>query len=82
MFDLRIPESRLEEYIHNDDELRKLSYKTLFHKEFTENLDKTFPYLDMKLKDVGIPPFDVVQVSTEKGVHYVELSADARYFEL
>lgn len=82
VFDLRIPESRLEEYIHNDDELRKLSYKTLFHKEFTENLDKTFPYLDMKLKDVGIPPFDVVQVSTEKGVHYVELSADARYFEL
>ena len=26
---------------------------------------------------IGIPPFDVIQVSTDKGVSYVELTADA-----
>lgn len=79
-FDIRIPESKLEEYIGNDAELRKLSYKTLFHKSFIENIDDTFPYKDMTLQQIGIPLFDIIQVATEKGQFYVELSGDAYLF--
>lgn len=79
-FDIRIPESQLEEYIGNNAELRKLSYKTLFHKSFIENIDDTFPYKDMTLQQIGIPLFDIIQVATEKGQFYVELSGDAYLF--
>lgn len=79
-FGLKIPESRLDEYIEADEELRRLSYRTLFHKCFLENIDDSFPYPEMTLKEVGIPSFDVIQVSTEKGVFYVELTGDAHLF--
>lgn len=77
VFDLRIPESKLDDYIQGNEELRKLSYKSLFHKDFIENIDECFPYPEMKLTEVGIPCYDVLQVSTEKGRYYVELTADA-----
>ena len=76
-FIVKLPESKLDGYIKNDDELRKLSYKTLFHKCFIENIDDSFPYPKMSLKDIGIPLFDVIQVSTEKGQFFVELTKDA-----
>lgn len=81
-FNLKIPESKLENYIKKDEELRKLSYKTIFHKCFIENIDETFPYMDMSLEEVGIPLFDILQVSTEKGIFYVELSGDAELYKL
>lgn len=81
-FNLKIPESKLENYIKKDEELRKLSYKTIFHKCFIENIDGTFPYMNMSLEEVGIPLFDVLQVSTEKGIFYVELSGDAELYKL
>lgn len=75
-FEVMLPESKLDAYIDKDKELRQLSYKTLFHKSFYENIDSEFPYQDLTLQEIGIPPFDVVQVSTDKGMFYVELSAD------
>lgn len=79
-FRIMLPESKLDEYINNNAELRKLSYHTLFHKSFYENIDAGFPYQDLSLQQIGIPLFDVVQVSTEKGLFYVELSGDAPSF--
>jgi adenylyltransferase/sulfurtransferase len=79
-FRIMLPESKLEEYINNDAELKKLSYRTLFHKSFYENIDAKFPYQDLSLMQIGIPSFDVIQVSTEKGQFYVELSGDAPSF--
>lgn len=81
-FEMHIPESKLEETIQSDDELRKLSYRTIFHKCFFENIDNEFPYRDLSLKDIGIPYYDIIQVSTEKGLKYVELSKDASYYGL
>ena len=75
-FDVMMPESKLDAYISENAELRKLSYKTLFRKSFFENIDKDFPFPELTLQQIGIPPYDVVQVSTEKGLFYVELSAD------
>lgn len=81
-FDIRIPESQLDNYISSNDELRKLSYRTLFHKCFIENIDDYFPYMEMSLKEIGIPLFDILQVSTNKGQFFVELSADATIYKL
>ena len=75
-FDVMLPESKLDAFIDKDKELRQLSDKTLFHKSFYENIDSEFPYQDLTLQEIGIPPFDVVQISTEKGLFYVELTAD------
>ena len=79
-FKLLIPESKLDETIQSNEELRKLSYRTLFHKCFYENIDNDFPYMDLSLAEIGIPLYDIIQVSTEKEMNYVELSNDARYF--
>lgn len=76
VFNLRIPESKLEDYIGQDKELRVLSRTTLLHKDFIENINDSFPYPELKLSQVGIPYYDVLQVSTEKGLFYVELTAD------
>ncbi len=81
-FNVMLPESKLDDYITGSEELRQLSYRTIFHKCFIENIDETFPYLDMALKDIGIPLFDVFQVSTEKGIYYVELTGDAQVYNL
>ena len=81
-FIVKLPESKLDGYIKNDDELRKLSYKTFLHKCFIDNIDDSFPYPEMSLKDIGIPLFDVIQVSTEKGQFFVELTKDASIYNL
>lgn len=81
-FDVRIPESRLDEIIRGDEELRRLSYRTLFHKIFIENIDEYFPFKEMRLTQVGIPLFDVIQVTTDKGLFYVELTGDAGHYGL
>lgn len=81
-FLVQLPESKLDNYITNNEELRKLSYKTLFHKCFIENIDEYFPYKEMSLKEIGIPLYDVIQVSTEKGQFFVELTKDASIYNL
>ena len=79
-YDVMIPESKLDGYINNNAELRKLSYRTLFHKSFFENIDSDFPYKELTLQQIGIPQFDVIQVATEKGQFFVELTGDAHLF--
>lgn len=81
-FVVKLPESMLEDYIKKNKEVRMLSYKTLFHKDFYENIDDTFPYQDMKLKEIGIPLYDVMQVSSDKGQFYIRLSKDAVAYDL
>ena len=81
-FVLHIPESKLEDTIQSNEELRKLSYRTIFHKCFYENVDESFPYMELSLIEIGIPRYDIIQVSTDKGLKYVELSKDAGYFGL
>lgn len=79
-FKVMIPESKLDNYIKEDKELRQLSYRTLIHKHFFENIDDRFPYQELTLQQIGIPPFDVIEVSTDKGVYHLELTGDADLF--
>lgn len=81
-FDVKLSESQLDEYIKKDKELRLLTYKTLFHKVFFENIDESFPYQEMRLREIGIPLYDVIQVSSDKGQFFVRLSKDAVVYGL
>lgn len=75
-FRVMIPESKLDSLINENVEMRKLSYKTIFHKKFYENIDSEFPFQNLTLAQIGIPHFDIIKVSTNKGEFFVELSAD------
>lgn len=79
-YEVMIPESRLDGFINANQELKKLSYRTIFHKSFYENIDADFPYQDLTLQQIGIPLFDVIQVSTDKGLYFVELSGDTQLY--
>ncbi len=79
-FCVMMAESRLERHISNDAELRRLSYRNKFYKSFFTDINNDFPYKDLTLKQIGIPPFDVVQVTTPKGLYFVELSDDKQLF--
>lgn len=81
-FIIKLPESKLDNYISNNEELRRLSYKTIIHKCFIENVDESFPYQEMSLVEIGFPHYDVIQVSTDKGVFYVELTKDSDKYNL
>lgn len=79
-FEVMIPESKLDDCINNNPEMKRLSYRTLFHKSFYEVIDRHFPYLDMSLQQIGIPSFDVLEVVTDKGLYHVELTGDSNLF--
>lgn len=80
-FEVMLPDSKVEEYILRNPELRKISYRTKFLKSFYENIDSEFPYQDLTLRQIGIPYFDVIQVTSENGLYYVELSDDCSIIE-
>lgn len=80
-FEVMVPESMLDNVISADREMRNLSYRTLFHKHFYENIDDSFPYQELTLRQIGIPYYDVIRVATEKGEYFVELSADRSLFD-
>lgn len=79
-YEVMLPESKLDNYINSHAELRKLSYRTLFHKSFYEVIDNSFPYMDMTLQQIGIPPFDVIEVVTSKKLYHIELTGDSKMF--
>jgi len=75
-----LPESDIHEYIDTNDEIRDIQAYEGFYQNDFENLDSSFPYRNLTLKQTGIPYFDIIQVSTEKGIYYVELSMDKKYY--
>ena len=79
-----LPDSKIHQYIDASMELKDISFLEggLYQNEF-KDIDQTFPYPDLTLKQTGIPYLDVLQVATEKGYAYVELSGDVgRYKNL
>ena len=76
-----LPESKIPNFIDASKELEYLSVKDggLYQRAY-ENIDEEFPFPDLTLKQIGIPYLDVLQVTTEKGYFYVELSEDKKRF--
>lgn len=80
-FNVMIPESELDGLISGTPELKKLSHLTLFHKKFHENIGSGFPFQDLTLRQTGIPHFDIIKVSADKGEFFVELTGDKEKFQ-
>ena len=76
-----LPESKIPDYINQTKELRDLQVNEGFYQNSFENINESFQYLYFTLKQTGVPYFDVVQVSTENGVFFVELSKDKDKYE-
>ena len=70
-----LPESEIPNYIDTKRELYTRLRRDLNQNEY-ENIDESFPYQNLTLKQIGIPYWDVIQITTEKGLHYIELGAD------
>jgi adenylyltransferase/sulfurtransferase len=81
-YETMLPASKIPNVIDESKELEYLSinYGGLYQHSY-ENIDDEFPYMDLTLKQIGIPYLDVLQITTEKGYKYAELSGDVKLFE-
>jgi len=77
-----MPASKIPNFI---DAHKELEYLTIadggLYQHAFEDIDEEFPYLDLTLKQIGVPYLDVLQLTTEKGYAYVELSADKKRYQ-
>ena len=71
-----LPASKIPDYILASDELNYMQMVEGFYQHDFENIDDLFPYQELTLQQIGLPPFDVLQVTTPKGLFYVELTHD------
>lgn len=75
-----LPESKIPDYIDSNPDLYCRLRMDLNQNTF-ENIDEEFPYQQLSLKEIGIPYYDILQITTENGYYYIELSKDEhKYF--
>ena len=74
--DVRLPESKVSDFIENNN-LKKDPRERVFQKYY-ENIDENFPYLDLRLLDLGIPRYDILKLSIDDTVKYIELTGDEK----
>ena len=53
--------------------------EVLHFEERTMVLDTTFPYLEKTLKEIGIPPLQILKVESKEDIHFVELTGDSSF---
>ena len=80
-FQVMLPESKLNNYVDQNEIIKDLSIMEGLEKKQYMDIDKGFPFQDLTLKEIGIPVFDVLKISTEKGCFYVELSGDGECYK-
>ncbi|HOY32280.1 MAG TPA: ThiF family adenylyltransferase [Bacteroidales bacterium] len=73
----KLPESKIPDYIESVPAIFNCLQRDVEQNEI-ENIDNKFHYVEMTLKEIGIPHNDIIQVTTEDGYVYVELYADAK----
>ena len=71
---VQLPESKVPAFIENND-IKNTSLEKVFLKYY-EEIDQTFPFKNLKLKDIGVPSFDILKISTPNSVNYIELTGD------
>lgn len=74
-----LPESKIPDYIDSDPQLYCRMRMDLNQNTF-ENIDEEFPYQQLTLREIGIPYFDILQITTESGYFYVELTKDEKRY--
>lgn len=74
------PEYQIPDYIDSVPELFSRLQADINQSSF-ENIDTDFPYMDIPLRQLGIPYWDIIQVSNDKGTFFVELSNDKQHYD-
>ncbi len=72
-----LPESKIAEYLKTN--LSQHDPRERIFQEYLEDIGDEFKYKMLTLEDIGIPSFDIIQVSTSRGLCYVELSGDREH---
>lgn len=73
-----LPDYAIMSYIEKEPSLCHLPFHALYQHEI-KTIDTDFPYKELTLAQVGIPPWSVLHVNTEKGIRYVELADEQNY---
>ena len=76
-----LPESKISDYIDSNYDLYTRSRSDLNQNAY-ENINEEFPYQRLTLHEIGIPYYDISEVTTENGVFHVELTADEARFPI
>lgn len=73
-----LPDYAIARFLEEEPSLRHLPSHALYQHEI-KTVGKDFPYPELTLAQVGIPPWSVLHVRTEDGSRYVELADERNY---
>lgn len=73
-FEVMRPGRMVEEYVAKKSYIGKIGLSGLYQNEW-RRLDSAFPYVDLRLEELGIPPRDIIHVETSEAEHFFELDA-------
>ena len=66
------PGRAVEEMTAQKEELKDVLLSGLYQHEY-RHIDRSFPYPELTLAELGIPPYDVLHVSTGENDYYMEM---------
>ncbi len=76
-YEVLLPESKIGHFL--DENSLGIDTSGKIFQDYIENIGDDFKYKFLTLNQVGIPHYDIIQVSTSRGISYVELSKDKEY---
>jgi hypothetical protein len=76
-----LPESQISDYIDGNYDLYTRSRADLNQNAY-ENINEEFPYQRLTLREIGIPYYDILEITTENGVFHVELTGDEERYPI
>ena len=75
---VNLPESKIADFIENNN-VKKDPRERVFQKYY-ESIDNNFPFLNLRLIDIGIPYYDILNITANNRVKYVEFTGDHQKF--
>ena len=73
-----LPDYAVERFVEEEPNLRHVPFHAMYQHEI-RTLDARFPYPELTLERVGIPPWEVLPVKTRGETRYVELTDERSY---
>lgn len=79
-YQVLLPESQISDFLTNNT--LGLDPKERIFQEFVEDIGDDFPHQNLSLNQIGVPFYDIIQVTTSRGISYVELSGDEELYNI
>ena len=71
-----LPGRSVGDFVSQDAELGGLPLSNFYQHEY-RHVDANFPYPELTLAQIGIPPMDIVRVTVGDEVYYMELRVNS-----